>query len=122
MAALAPDLARIPPARVMAGLDIGPSLLVTSHHDVLATAHHRASAAMRDLLVAFLGPDDGAHAIIARRHVGIVAICPTGSESRFYRKLAPDGFMAHLAAGRAPDWLVPVKVSTGSGMKVWRVR
>lgn len=121
-AALAPRIATLPRATILAGLDIGPTLLVTSNHIVVATAHHRASAAMRDLILAFLGPDHGAQAIMARRGATMVVICPTGSESRVYRKLAPDGFMAHLVKGRAPDWLEPVPVDAKSGVKVWRVR
>lgn len=121
-AALAPQIAAMPRATILSGLDIGPTLLVTSQHTVVATAHHRASAAMRDLILAFLGPDYGARQIMARRGATLVVICPTGSESRVYRKLAPDGFMAHLVKGRAPDWLEPVPVDTKSGVKVWRVR
>lgn len=121
-AALAPQIAAMPRATILSGLDIGPTLLVTSKHTVIATAHHRASAAMRDLILAFLGPDHGARAIMARRGATMVVICPTGSESRVYRKLAPDGFMAHLVKGKVPYWLEPVVVDAKSGVKVWRVR
>ena len=121
-AALAPQIAAMPRATILSGLDIGPTLLVTSNHTVLATAHHRASAAMRDLIVAFLGPDQGARAIMARRGVTLVVICPTGSESRVYRKLAPDGFMAHLVKGNAPAWLESVPVDAKSGVKIWALR
>lgn len=121
-AALAPQIAAMPRATILSGLDIGPTLLVTSNHTVIATAHHRASAAMRDLIVAFLGPDHGARKIMAQRGATLVVVCPSGGESRVYRKLAPNGFMAHLVKGRAPDWLEPVPVDPQSGVKVWRVR
>ncbi|HQS95625.1 MAG TPA: hypothetical protein PK823_03920 [Novosphingobium sp.] len=121
-AALAPEIAAMPQATILSGLDIGPTLLVTSNHTVIATAHHRASAAMRDLIVAFLGPDHGARAIMARRGATLVVICPSGGEAGVYRKRAPDGFMAHLVKGRTPDWLEPVLVDPKSGVKVWRVR
>lgn len=120
--ALVPAMATMPRATVLAGLDIGPTLLVTTGHTVVATAHHRASAAMRDELVAFLGPDVGARAVMAKRGVTLVAVCAAGSESRVYARIAPDGFMAHLIAGKAPDWLEPVAVPAQSGVKVWRVR
>jgi hypothetical protein len=121
-AALAPEIAAMPRTTILSGLDIGPTLLVTSNHTVIATAHHRASAAMRDLIVAFLGPDQGARKIMARRGATLVVICPSGGEARVYRKRAPDGFMAHLVNGRTPDWLEPVAVDPKSGVKVWRIR
>ena len=120
--ALVPAMAAMPRATVLAGLDIGPTLLVTTPHTVIATAHHRASAAMRDEIVAFPGPDTGARAVMAKRGATLVAVCPTGSESQVYAKLAPNGFMAHLVASKAPDWLEPVAVPAQSGVKVWRVR
>lgn len=107
---------------VLAGLDLGPSILVTTPHTVVATAHHRASAAMRDLIVAFLGPDQGARQIMHARGATLVVICADGNEARVYRRLAPNGFMAHLAAGKAPAWLEPVPLAPGSGISAWRLR
>jgi len=121
-AAVVPALARLPQTTVLSGLDIGPTILVTSRHAVVATAHHRASAAMRDAIVAFLGPDHGARAIMARRGAELVVVCPTGAEAMTYRRIAPDGFMAHLASGHAPDWLTPLPGVTHGGVRVWRVR
>ncbi|MCX7284429.1 MAG: hypothetical protein NTX28_10360 [Novosphingobium sp.] len=118
----APDLAKLPKTTLLAGLDIGPALLVTTPHSVVATAHHRGNLAMRDLMVAFLGPDSGVRAIMHRYGATTVVICPVGSETSRYRKLAPDGFMAHLVAGRVPDWLEPVPVAREGGFKVWRIK
>nr|WP_246385606.1 hypothetical protein [Novosphingobium hassiacum] len=117
-----PALGREPTTVILAGLDLGPSILVNTPHTVVATAHHRASAAMRDLIVAFLGPDQGAHAIMRRRGATLVVICANGNEAGVYRHLAPNGFMAHLAAGKAPTWLEPVALAPQSGISVWRMR
>lgn len=117
-----PVLARRPEAIVLAGLDLGPSILVNTRHTVVATAHHRASAAMRDLIVAFLGPDQGARAIMRRRGATLVVICANGNEASVYRHLAPNGFMAHLTAGKAPAWLEPVPLAPQSGISAWAVR
>ncbi|MFM6831922.1 MAG: hypothetical protein ACKOVA_16525 [Novosphingobium sp.] len=117
-----PALARLPAATVLSGLDLGPAILVTTPHTVVATGHHRASAAMRDLLLAFLGPDEGAREIMARRGARVVVICAKGAETRLYRRLAPNGFMAHLADGKAPSWLEPLPLAPQSGISVWVVR
>lgn len=120
-ATIAPELARMPRTTVLAGMDIGPAILVNSGHDVIATAHHRASGAIRDLIIAFLGPDEGARKVMARYGATLVIACPTGGESSVYRKLAPDGFMVHLMQSRAPAWLAPVPVGGKSGLRVWRL-
>lgn len=120
-AALAPELARMPRTTVLAGMDIGPAILVNSGHNVVATAHHRASGAIRDLILAFLGPDEGARRIMARYGATLVIVCPTGGESSVYRKLAPNGFMAHLTRDRVPAWLAPVPIAPDSGLRVWRL-
>lgn len=117
-----PALAKQQPTTILAGLDLGPSILVTSPHTVVATGHHRASAAMRDTIIAFLGPDSGARAIMARRGATMVVVCARGGEGSVYRRLAPNGFMAHLARGQVPAWLEPVPLALQSGISVWRVR
>ncbi len=117
-----PALAQQPETIILVGIDLGPAILVNTPHTVVATGHHRASAAIRDLLVAFLGPDHGARAIIARRKATMVVICPTDGEALLYRRLAPDGFMAHLAAGKAPAWLEPVPLGASGGIRMWKVR
>ena len=117
-----PALAKQPPTTILAGLDLGPSILVNTPHTVLATGHHRASAAMRDTIVAFLGPDAGARAVMARRGATMVVACARGGEGTVYRRLAPDGFMAHLVKGQTPAWLEPVPLAPQSGISAWRVR
>lgn len=119
---LGPQLSGMPAETILAGVDLGPSILVTSGHKVVATGHHRANAAMRDLILAFLGPDWAARPIMARYGATLVMICPSGREAERYSELAPDGFMAHLVSGRAPEWLEPVPVAPESGIKLWRVK
>ncbi len=120
--ALAPTMAAMPRTTVLAGLDLGPALLATSPHNVVATGHHRGNAAMRDLIIAFLGPDHGARRIMQKYGATLVLTCPAGRETQRYIKMAPDGFMAHLAQDKAPQWLVPVDVPPASGIRVWRLR
>lgn len=117
-----PALEAIPPQTLLMGLDIGPTLLVMTRHKVIATAHHRADTAIRDVIEAFLGPDEAARLIMARRGAAMVVICPGGSEARFYAEKAPDGFIAHLMSGRTPPWLQPVPMPAAGGVKAWRIK
>lgn len=112
----------LPPTDLFAPLDIGPDLILRTHDSVVATGHHRGSAGMRDVIEAFIGTPDAAHAIITRRHAGLVVVCPDITEPATYVHYAPDGLMARLLKGQAPAWLEPVNLAPGSHMLFWRVR
>jgi len=108
-------------ATVFAPFDIGPALLERTHHATVATSHHRAQAAMHDVITAFMASDDEARAIVANHGASYVVVCTDVSEPRIYAADAPDGLMAHLLAGRAPAWLHPVDVGAPAALKVWQV-
>lgn len=114
-------LARLPKSELLVPLDIGPAILLDTPHGVVATGHHRAGPAMREVIDAFTGPLDQAHRTVARRGIAYVALCPDLNEPATYSSAAPAGLAAKLRDGHAPDWLTPVPMPTGVGFKVWRV-
>ena len=116
-------LARLSHGAIMTQLDFGPFILLRTPHRVVSSGHHRAAPAMHDSLAAFLASPDGARALVARRHVNYLLICPDLVESRMYVARSPGGLGAQLLAGRPVDWLEPVNLGPGGGnMKVWRVK
>ena len=115
-------LDRIAPATLFAPLDIGPSLIERSHHATVATGHHRAQAAMRDVITAFMADEATARAIVARHGASVMVICTDLAEPHIYAADAPDGLMARILSGRAPDWLEPVDIGAPPTLKVWRIR
>jgi hypothetical protein len=115
------ELNALPPATFLAPFDMGPELLPATHHNILASGHHRARAAMHDLLSAMLGTPETARQVIARRGIDYVAVCSDSAEVRNYEKLAPNGFISQLARGEVPGWLVPVPIAGPNAPKVWRV-
>ena len=119
--AAAPVLNRLPAATVFAPLDVSSTLLERTHHRVVATNHHRAEAAMRDVILTFTGSPERARALIGRRGAGYVLLCPGLTEVRQYADKAPHGFAAQLLAGRVPGWLEPVDLSGSPELKLWRV-
>lgn len=121
MADVAPALDRLPPATLFAPLDLGPNLLERTHHSVVATGHHRAQAALHDLIAAFLGTPEQAHALIRKHAAGYVVVCSDLAEAGHYAKRAPNGFAASLAKGQVPDWLEPVAIDGPASFKIWRV-
>lgn len=107
---------------VLTGLDMGPLVIEASQAKVVATGHHRANVQMRDVIAAWLGPDYGARAVMEKYNASIVAICAQSPETRYYLEHAPDGFAAHLVAGKAPAWLEPLPAVPKNRIMAWRVR
>ena len=120
-AALRP-VAMQPRGYVLTFNDLGPRLVTLTHHDAISGPYHRNHQAILDVMRAFRGDDANAHAIVERRGIDYVLICPNMSESTIYRSAAPNGFYAHLSAGRVPAWLEPVALPANSPYRMWRVR
>ena len=114
-------LERFAPTTIFAPLDIGPSLIERSHHAVVATGHHRAQAAMHDVIDGFLGDEASARETVTRHGAGLIVVCTDLFEPALYTAHAPDGLMAQLLAGAAPAWLEPVDIGGPEPLKVWRV-
>lgn len=120
--ARAASLASLPEGVVFAPLDLGPSILLESQHAVVATSHHRAEAAMADVIAAFLAPPDRAREILARHGADYLALCTDLAETRIYARHRPGGLAATLTSGAAPDWLEPVGSLTTPEFKIYRIR
>jgi hypothetical protein len=114
-------LDRLPPATIFAPLDIGPALVEMTHHNVVATGHHRGEPAMRDVIDAFVGPADQAHAQIQNHGARYVVVCTDLSEVELFAHDAPHGFAAELVAGHAPGWLQRIDIDTPDAFQVWRM-
>jgi len=110
----------LPPSTILAPLDMGPTLLVGTHHAAVTGPYHRDPAALEDVLRFFTARD--AHAIALRRRAGYVAFCPGDGEMAAMAKVAPGGLAAALLHDRAPSWLQPVPLSGAAGVKLYRVR
>lgn len=110
------------PAKVFAPLDLGPALLLRTHHGVVATGHHRASDAMHDVISAFLGTPEAARELVRRHGAEYVLVCTELGETQLYTKKSPTGFAAKLMAGDAPEWLEPVTLDVPPSLRVWRVK
>lgn len=109
------------PSNVLAPLDFGPLILERTRHSVIATGHHRGDTSMRDVIAAFTAPTDTAYHIIARHRPAWLVVCPSAHELELYQQFAPRGFWARLSRDDGPDWLQPVAIAPGSGMKAWRI-
>ena len=116
------QLAALPIGTILAPLDISPAIILLTPHKVVASSHHRNQDAIRDVIIAFLGTPDEARAIIAKRRIDYLVVCPALVETELYRRKAPNGFWAQVDRGQIPDWLVPVNIPGTEQIKIWRIR
>lgn len=115
-------LRSLPRSTLFTPLDLGPWALLRTDHAVVATSHHRASAAMHDVIAAFLGTGDEAHALVRKHGAAYVVACDDLVEAGVYRDMQEQGLMARLLAGKPPVWLQPVPLPPEAGtLRVWQV-
>ena len=120
LAALRP-IALQPKGYVLTHVDLGPRLITVTHHDAVAGPYHRNQQSILDVMKGFRGTPDAARAMIARRGIDYVLICPGLSETTVYKAEAPNGFYAQLAKGRVPAWLTPIALPKNNPYRMWRV-
>ena len=115
------QLAAMPATGVLAVSNLGAPMLRYTPHRVLAGPYHRNIDGNLAGLDAFAGPPGESEATARRNGVGLVAICRGNGESRFFAARAPEGLMAALLSGKAPDWLEIVPESRGKPLELYRV-
>ena len=122
LSANAERLATLPPSLLFSNLDIGPGILIETPHSVVATGHHRANLAMRDIVSGFTGSTAEARSVVERREADYVVLCEVLAETQLLAQVGgQDSFVADLLGGRVPAWLEEVDLGTGA-LRVWRVR
>ncbi|WP_312488619.1 AcrB/AcrD/AcrF family protein [Sphingomonas sp.] len=110
-----------PKATVFTFVDLGPRLIVTTHHNAIAGPYHRNGDAILDVQHAFQGSEAQARAIMKRHGATLLLICPDMAESTNYRARAPGGFYDRMAHGWVPDWLTPLPLPKGSPLRLYRI-
>jgi hypothetical protein len=112
----------IPAATMFTHVDLGPRLIVITHHNGVAGPYHRNERAILDVHHAFTGPASAFRAIAAPHQAQYLLICPNMAETTVYRARSPNGFYAQLARGQVPNWLEPVKLRDGLPFRLWKIR
>ncbi|HSI19551.1 MAG TPA: AcrB/AcrD/AcrF family protein, partial [Sphingomonas sp.] len=102
-------------------VDLGPRLVVVTHHNAIAGPYHRNGDAILDVQHAFSGSADQFRAIAKRHGATLLLTCPNMSESTVYRARNPGGFYDQLAHDKIPAWLEPVALPAKSPLRLWRI-
>jgi hypothetical protein len=116
------ELNRIPAATMFTHGDLGPRLIVATHHNGITGPYHRNEQPILDVHHAFQGSAEHFRTIAERHGAAYLLVCPNLAETTLYRSRAPNGFYAQLAKGKVPEWLEPVALSKRSPFKLWRIR
>jgi len=119
-AALAP-IARQPKGMIFTFIDLGPRLIVATHHDAVGGPYHRNDKMIADAMNAFRGDEQQAHRIIDEYRSTYVLICPYQSTATIFMSETPKGFYGQLAKGNVPGWLQPVDLGPNSPYLMWKV-
>ena len=120
MAALAPINAQ-PKGTVFSFIDLGPRLIVATHHDAIGGPYHRNDKAIADVMKAFRGDEAQAHRIITEYRSDYLLVCPNMSTATIFMTEARFGFYGRLVDGKVPSWLQPVELPKDSPFKMWKV-
>jgi len=115
------SMTRLPRGRVMAPIDLGPTILAETDHAVFAAPYHRNNDGNLAMLTLMLAPVLTARQILSDRRVDYVVICSADPDQDLVR-LAPDGLAARLGRGERFDFLEPLDLDPTHKISVWRVR
>ena len=121
-----PDGTGVRPRLIASFVFFGSELLFRTQDGVLAGPYHRDRGGIMDVYALFSAPDDAAAlAVVRRRGVDLILICPHTLEQQLYSEpLAGTdrtAFIDRLAEGLAPAWAVPVTLPAGSALRLFRV-
>jgi hypothetical protein len=112
----------IPAATMFTHVDMGPRLIVITHHNAIAGPYHRNERAILDVHHAFTGPTGAFRGIAAAHRAQYLLICPNMAETTLYQSRGPKGFYAQLVRGAVPNWLEPVALPERSPFRLWKIR
>ena len=108
----------LPPGPILGQNDLGPKVLLHTHHSIIVGGYHRGVAGVIAGVEAFNGDEAAMLRQVDKFHVSYVAICPNWLE---LLRPGETSFASELAAGQVSvPWLQPIDLPTGP-LKVWRV-
>ncbi|MDF7776986.1 AcrB/AcrD/AcrF family protein [Sphingomonas sp. AOB5] len=111
----------IPPSILFTHVDLGPRLIVMTRHSGIAGPYHRNGRAILDVHKAFTGTAAQFRPIAKAHGAQYLLVCPNLAETTVYRARSPQGFYTMLRPGKAPSWLIPVKLPEGAPYRLWKI-
>jgi hypothetical protein len=109
-------LAALPPGVALAELDLGPFILVQTHHATVAAPYHRMWPVILAHHQAWNAPPSMAEARVRALGATYVVDCPP-----YPMVVDPGSFGDLLRKGRVPPWLEPLS-RPGAVLSIYRLR
>jgi hypothetical protein len=110
------------PGFIAAANGLGPWLLFTTNHRVLAGPYHRNVQGNIDAVKIMIGSEPEARAIIEKGGITHFMACAKFADEAQILREVPNGFLGQLIAGKTPQWLEPIASTMDKDLKIWRVR
>ncbi len=114
-------LDRYPSQTIFSFVDLGPRIIVTTHHKAVAGPYHRNGDAILDVQHAFGGTPDQFRAIAKKHGATLLLVCPNMAESTIYRARNPGGFYDQLAHKKTFPFLEPLPLPAGSPLRLFKI-
>jgi hypothetical protein len=115
-------LNQIPPATLANVLNMGPALLLHTHHRVIGGPYHRDPDMLVDNERLWRSDDKEARAILDAYGADYVLACAGAVELNNASRGRPHSLAAELKSGEVPDWLEPVPMPKGSPLSLYKIR
>lgn len=106
---------------VVAPIDMGARILLTTPHSVLAAPYHRNNAGNLSAYQMFILPESQSQKRALELGATYFAICKRSAEVAILSREGPNGLMADLQKGAIPDWLVALPTPKGSDVLAFKI-
>jgi hypothetical protein len=97
------SLDSLPKARLISDLNLGPALLVMTHHDILSAPYHRSASALANGILPFKADESGFRDMLATAGADYLVLC------RGTRYSGENVFVNGLASGETAPGFIPVE-------------
>jgi hypothetical protein len=109
-------LAALPPGLVVADIDVGPFVVATTGHRVVAAPYHRLDKGILATHAILEGPAGEARQRMRQLGVDLVALCAVPGQ-----RSTPGSLRGRLLAGLGADFLQELDLPAARPIRVWRV-
>lgn len=94
------------PSLILVPLNLGPRVLLYTHHSVTSAPNHRSMAALKNGVVPYFGDAEDMASTVQEFGVNLVLICDGQDYGR------PDSMGSRLLSDDLPSWLAPIDINT----------
>jgi hypothetical protein len=109
-------LGALPPGLVVADIDLGPFVVATTGHRVVAAPYHRLDKGILAAHAILEGPSGQALARLEALGVDYLALCAVPGQSS-----TPGSLRGRLLAGEGVDFLEALDIPAAHPIRAWRV-